>query len=173
MTGGSDAAGLGGLWPRLLDETLPAGTIVDWVQGPYAAAPAMPQSPRLIWNIHHHPEYMSALVDGANYGLSVYGVSVFELLQRGKPCVTWAVAQQDMRDEMQALHREDVAVVASTAHQAVTDLANLMADPHRAHRLGNRALVKLSGDGPRQLARMVADLIHEARNTAFQVAKRG
>ena len=173
MTGGGDAAGLGGLWPRLLDEALPAGTIVDWVQGPYAAAPAMPQSPRLVWNIHHHPEYMSALLDGADYGLSVYGVSVFELLQRGKPCVTWAVAQHDMRDEMQALHREEVAVVASSARQAITDLADLMVDPHRAHGLGNRALVKLSGNGPRQLAQMVEDLIHEVRNTRVQVAKRG
>ena len=178
MTGGSDVAGLSAVWPALLDNVLPADSVVDWVQGPYAAAPLLPNQPRLQWTIHHNPAHLAALLDRAHYGLCVYGVSFFELLKRGKPCVTWVAAQRDMDEEIQALREENVAIVAPSADQAVSDLAALMDDPHRAHRLGNGALLKLSGDGPDLFAQVVAGLIGErkgVRNPAApaSASKRG
>lgn len=82
LTGGSDATGLGASLPTLLDHALPADTQIDWVQGPYAAAPALPAATRLTWRLHPAPPSLTPLMSGADFALTVYGVSLFELLDR-------------------------------------------------------------------------------------------
>ena len=39
MTGGSDTAKLGEIWPEYLNKSLPAGSNVHWIVGPFSNQP--------------------------------------------------------------------------------------------------------------------------------------
>lgn len=159
MSGAADVARLGALWPPLLDRCLPDGTEIHWVRGPYAAVPELPARPTKRWLLHENPADMAGLLRQADYGLAQYGVSLFELLQLGVPCV--AVPRAPDSDEMRAFAREDVAVVA-TAHQAVAALAALMDNPPLARRLSAHAWARLGqADGAAVLARRLKALLQE------------
>ena len=90
LTGGSDATNLGQTLPEALDGGLPIGTEVHWVQGPFAEPPRVPAAQRLRWVVHKAPEGLGPLMARANYALTVYGVSFFELLQHGIPTVVFS-----------------------------------------------------------------------------------
>ncbi len=156
LTGGSDVAGLAATWPALLERQLPAGSEVVWVRGRYAGAPAIPASARLAWRCVENSTDLAALMGEADYALSLYGVSFFELLQQGVPCMTWAPDAR-LAGEMAALADEAVALVATSAAAAVDGLAQLMTDEALAARLGRRARQRMAaGNGAQLLARRIA-----------------
>lgn len=159
LTGGADVGGLGERWPVLLDRALPRDCQVIWVRGPYAAAPVLPAEPRLDWYCAHVSDDLAALMEQANFALSLYGVSLFELLQRGVPTVTLNLntAQQD---EMSALATENVAVVSHDEAEAVVKLAELIIDTPRAESMSKRARAKLATvDGAVWLAQKIESLV--------------
>ena len=80
LTGGSDATGLGKTWPTLLNETLAIETKLDWVTGTYAQQPVWPLTPRFSMLNYQSPSGLDNLMVAANYAVTVYGVSFFELL---------------------------------------------------------------------------------------------
>ncbi|NJD05697.1 MAG: hypothetical protein FIA97_04270 [Methylococcaceae bacterium] len=159
LTGGSDVTGLGRVLPRLLDAGLPPGTTVCWVQGPYADPPDLPEMPSLSWTIEQSPEGLGNLLAESGYVLTVYGVSLFEALQCGRPTVVFS--PYDGRDdrELEALAAENVAVVSDAWESAVASLAQLMADTERARRLAAAARSRLAVDGAFALAEEIAILI--------------
>lgn len=161
LTGGADVAGLGERWPALLDRALPRDCQVIWVRGPYAAAPVLPAEPRLDWHCVHAPDDVAALMAQADFALSLYGVSLFELLQRGVPTVTLSL-NTARQDEMNALATENVAIVSHDEIEAVAKLAELIIDTPRAESVSQRARAKLAtANGVVWLARKIESLLKE------------
>lgn len=152
LTGGSDVAELGQSLPRSVDATLPEGTRVHWVQGPYARPPHIPTAARLQWTVEHAPDGLGELLAQSHYVLTVFGVSLFESLQRGRPTVVFS--PYGSKDELMlgAIREERVAGVAADASDAILTLARLMANEAEAQRLAQAAASRMSVDGAAALA---------------------
>jgi hypothetical protein len=159
LTGGSDAAGLGRLLPRLLDEALPQWATVCWVQGPYASPPTLPIAPRLCWSVVQSPQGLGELLAASGHVLTVYGVSLFESLQCGRPTVVFSPYGGKDDRELTALAAEDVAVVADGMDAAAAALTRLMDDAGRSQRLAAAARARMAVDGAAALAREIVDLL--------------
>ncbi|MFC3051243.1 cytidylyltransferase domain-containing protein [Kordiimonas pumila] len=85
LTGGSDAAGLGAVWPEKLLAVMNTAAEIDWVQGPFAAPPVMLAGAGM--NILHAPDNLTDLLPSYTAALVVFGVSYFECLLAGVPAV--------------------------------------------------------------------------------------
>lgn len=152
LTGGSDATGLGDSLPEQLDAALPTDTELHWVQGPYAAAPKLPAPARLSWQVYCAPDDLGPLMAQCQYALTIYGVSVFELLGHGVPTVVFSPYGERDSGEMTALRGEAVARVAEDAAAAVAALVDVMADAAAAGALAAAGPGKIDGQGPARLA---------------------
>lgn len=159
LTGGSDATGLGQHWPALLDAQLPADAELHWVTGPYAAAPALPERPRLAWRQHLAPSGLGGLMRDCTFAITVFGVSVFELLLRGVPTVVFSPYGRKDDAELAGIAALDIAVVAHDEHDATRQLAALMQDPARAAALSRNARRQLHTPGGERLARAIQNLL--------------
>ncbi len=156
LTGGSDASGLGRVWPALLDAQLPAETEIHWVQGPFAEAPDLPPRPRLRWECHTAPEDLPSMMSDYSHALVLYGVSLFELLQRGIPSVVLSPGA-GRAAEMQSLAHEEVAVIADSPNEAVLHLSELIRNPFRARKMSAKARARLGqAEGGAVLAAWIA-----------------
>ncbi len=159
MTGGSDHYGLGALWPTMLDGALPAGTIITWITGPYANAPEVPANPRLTWQVEHAPENLAQLMAQADYALTPYGVTLFELLKLAKPVVAYHPGNTQQA-EMAVFIAAEVARLAMTPEGAVAALVALMADDKAARELVKNATQRMAGSsGGIKLAASVMGLL--------------
>lgn len=163
LTGGSDTTGLGQTLPQQLDLALPVGTIVNWVRGPYAAAPIMPEQPRLAWQIHHAPQDLDHLITQANYALTIYGVSLFELLQQGIPSVVFSPYGERDNAEIPALIAANVAIVRPDSASALSALTDLMNAPDSARQLAARGPLHVDAQGPARLAKDIFTLLDQNR----------
>lgn len=159
LTGGSDATGLGKTLPTLLNEVLPGGTELHWVTGPYAQEPVWPASPRLSMLNHQSPSGLDDLMAEANYAVTVYGVSFFELLYCGVPTVVFSPYGNKDDEELAAIAKEGVAQVAKDEVDAVGKLKDLMADDKLAVSLSQRARQRMSVLGGQTFAQAVAELL--------------
>jgi spore coat polysaccharide biosynthesis predicted glycosyltransferase SpsG len=159
LSGGSDAAGLGRTLPALLDSALEARAEIHWVVGPYAAPPALPEAPPGRIVAHHAPTDLRDLISSANYALTVFGVSFFELLRHGVPTVVFSPYGKRDEPEMAALASDSVAVVARDENDAVEQLRHLMADDAWSAQLSRQASERMKVSGGQKLARAVADLV--------------
>lgn len=118
LTGGGDAYGLGKEWPRLLSKGADAGLEIDWVIGPYSPEPLLPLD-LVRFRVHRSPSNLSALMQSANYGLTVFGVSFFELLYFGIPTVVYFPAGHSNLKEIQTIKDSQIAIVANSKSEAV------------------------------------------------------
>ena len=158
MTGGADHYGLGAVWPAMLDRALPTGSVIIWIQGPYAKAPELPANPQLTWRVERAPENLVQLMAQADYALTPYGVTLFELLKLAKPVVAYHPmgAQQA---EISTFREEGAAWLETTPGAAVAALVELMEDAQAAKRLVARAVDKMgSSNGAVNLASRVMAL---------------
>jgi len=158
LTGGSDITGLGATWPRLLDMALPVDTKLDWVTGPYAPQPVWPAHPRIGMTNHQAPQGLSGLMANANYALTIFGVSFFELLWHGVPTVVFSPYGGKDDGELAGVAATKAALVASNEGEAVAMLHALMADGGQALALSRAARQLLSTPGGERFARAVGEL---------------
>lgn len=159
LSGGSDATYLGKTLPALLDAALPADTELHWVTGPYAQQPVLPPSPRISMLNHQSPSGLDDLMANANYAVTVYGVSFFELLYYGVPTVVFSPYGNKDDAELAAIAAEGVALVAKDEAEAVVKLKELMADDNLAASLSRYARQKQSVSGGHIFAQAVAALV--------------
>lgn len=159
LTGGSDATCLGKTLPTLLNESLSSDTELNWVTGPYAQKPIWPTAPRFSMLNHPSPSGLDALMMGANYAMTVYGVSFFELLYYGVPTVVFSPYGTKDETELAAITKMGVALVASDELEAVAKLKELMDDDVTARNLSLQARRKLSVLGGHKFAQSVAALL--------------
>jgi len=129
LTGGSDATNLGQSWPALLDAALPDDTALHWVTGPYAASPQWPRDPRITFYNYQAPDNLQQLMSTANYAVTVYGVSFYELLYYGVPTVVFSPYGDKDTSELEAIAASGIALVAKDEKEAIVKLNQLMASP--------------------------------------------
>ena len=158
LTGGGDVTNLGSTLPKQLDALLNDQVEVNWVRGPYAKAPLLPDNTRLKWNIHNAPNQLDELIVQSNYVLTVFGVSFFEVLQYGIPTVVFSPYDYKDNEELIALAEEQVAVVKKNSGTAVSALKNLMKNEELAKSISQKALTKLSVNGAQLFAKSVISL---------------
>lgn len=158
LTGGSDATGLGATWPTELNDRLPADVELHWVTGPYAAEPIWPSNKRVNVVEHQAPAGLSPLMAKANYAITVFGVSLFELLSMGIPTVVFSPYGQKDRADLQAIEQAGVALVAQDESHATQLLIDLLSNQELARQLSSRALALLSISGGVRLCSEIARL---------------
>jgi spore coat polysaccharide biosynthesis predicted glycosyltransferase SpsG len=142
LTGGSDVNHLGRFWPDLLNEIeLDIPITIDWVVGPYSEEPVMPPIFKNNFVLHFSPKGLNELIQKADFSLTLYGVSFFELLKSKVPTVVYANESNDF--EIEALEREDVAVIAKKVDSAVPLLKNLILDKKKTERISSNGWNKL------------------------------
>jgi len=158
LTGGSDATNLGCHWPAHLDASLPEGTELNWVTGPFAQAPVWPQTPRIQMTQHLAPKGLQHLMTTANYAVTVYGVSFFELLQLGIPTVVFSPYGEKDRAELNEIRRERLAIVANDEVDATEKLVGLMANHSLSAELASRGAERLGSHGVNRLCEEIRRL---------------
>ena len=126
LTGSSDIAGLGQVLPTLMNTLLADKIEINWVQGPMAKAPVVPVNPNHQWKIHVSPHGLEPLMRECSYGISVYGVSLFELVSFQVPSVTLSPYGGKDDEDMQALKDAGIALYGSSAEHAVKMLNQLI-----------------------------------------------
>lgn len=159
LSGGSDATGLGKAWPTRLNATLPANTALHWVTGPFAAAPVWPERPRTAMTNHVAPKGLDRLMREANYAVTVYGVSFYELLYYGVPTVVFSPYGNKDNAELHAIGEMGLAILADDEIDATEKLVALMADGNMAAALSRRAMEKMAVLGGHTFAKHAAALL--------------
>ncbi len=135
LTGSSDIAGLGKVLPQLLNDQLSADLEINWVQGPMAQLPVIPENPRHKWLVHFAPGGLGELMRNCSYGLTVYGVSLFELISYQVPSVTLSPYNGKDDEDMQVLEAEGIAMYASDPVNAIMRLNELASDIEKFHHI--------------------------------------
>ncbi len=151
LTGGSDATNLGRNWPALLDASLPVTTELNWVTGPFAIPPRLPNRPRLKIKEHLAPSDLKSLMQCADYAITVYGVSFFELLQLGIPTVVFSPYGKKDFAELDEIQRDRLAIIARDEVDATEKLVGLMASHSLAAELAARGAARLKYPGVNRL----------------------
>lgn len=159
LNGGSDVANLGKTLPTQLDKILDKNSEVHWVKGPLSNNPILPVKYRLKWIIHDAPQQLDELIVRSNYVITVFGISFFEALQYGVPTVVFSPHDKKDNNDLKALSKEEVAIIASNSETAVKELSSLMNDVELANKLSINALEKLKINGSQQLSREIYSLI--------------
>lgn len=159
LTGGSDNTELRNSLPAKLDSTLNSNYIVDWVQGPFSELPNIPSQPRLTWHVHKNITHLDDLIVKSGYALTVFGISFFEVLQYGIPTVVFSPYGNKDTDELEALSKEGVAMVAMKPSIAVRQLVEVMNNDLLAMEYSKKALKKLSVNGAQSLSEKIYSLV--------------
>lgn len=159
LTGGSDATHLGEGWPNLLNEVLPTDVALHWVTGPFAAKPNWPRVPRLEMVEHVAPQGLGPLMQRADYAVTVFGVSFFELLYLGVPTVVFSPYGGKDSYELNAIAEAGVALVAADERDATQRLLELLGHDALARQLSERARAKLSRSGAERLCSEISGLM--------------
>jgi UDP-N-acetylglucosamine:LPS N-acetylglucosamine transferase len=95
----------------------------------------------------------------ANYAVTVYGVSFFELLKLGVPTVVFSPYGQRDNRELQEIERQEVALVARDEVDATETLVSLMCNDEQAQRLSQSAKDKFRSSGVDRLCAEVKMLV--------------
>lgn len=159
LAGGGDTTKLGRSLPTLLNAALPMDTTLHWVTGPYAQNPIWPEAPRFSMINHQPNSGLEYLMTEANYAITVYGVSLFELLYYGVPSVVFSPYGNKDDDDLMSIAAQGIAIVAKDELEAVTKLKELMSDDALAHTLSQRARQMLATPGGHKFAQAVAKLM--------------
>jgi len=165
LTGGSDAANLGNRWPAILDASIPAEAQLHWVTGPFAARPDFSSCRRLKVTEHLAPKDLRPLMQSANYAITVYGVSFFELLQHGIPTVVFSPYDGRDTEELEEIRRLKLAVVGENEFDAATKLNELMSNRALAKELSIRGADKLSHPGVNRFCEEINRLLPSRRTS--------
>ncbi|WP_415303505.1 hypothetical protein [Candidatus Pelagibacter sp. Uisw_090] len=159
LTGGSDISNLSRTLPMELDKLLDRRTEIHWVKGPFSSEPNLLKKPRLNWVIHNAPDKLDELIVQSNYVMTVFGVSFFEVLQYGIPTVVFSPYSNKDDRELEALAKEEVAMVAKNSESAVMGLIELMNNNTLAKNYSINALNKMSINGTESLSKKIYSLI--------------
>jgi spore coat polysaccharide biosynthesis predicted glycosyltransferase SpsG len=156
LTGGSDATHLGESWPDLLNRSLPTNVELHWVTGPFSSKPNLPVRQRIRIIEHVAPAGLGRLMQQANYAVTVFGVSFFELLYLGVPTVVFSPYSGKDSAELSAIEASGVALVAADEREATDRLVDLLTRDYLAQQLSERARTALGKSGAQRLCSEIA-----------------
>jgi spore coat polysaccharide biosynthesis predicted glycosyltransferase SpsG len=160
LTGGSDISNLGKTLPSQLDQILDNNSELHWVKGPLSKDPNLPEKCRLNWTIHASPQRLDHLIVQSNYAITVFGISFFEILQYGVPSVVFSPYNNKDNEELEALKKEEVAMIANNSRLAVEGLFKLMNNDEIASKYSVNALKRMSINGSKNLSREIYFLLN-------------
>lgn len=163
LTGGSDVAGLGNIWPQMIARTIYRPIEIHWVQGPFSKSPKLPSQSIHEFFVHVHQSSLDDLLNQCDWVLTVHGVSVFEAVMYKRPCITFNPYSHLDIAEMKALQDSGAVYVASEIEDITFFLEKLISCqiPDQMITLLNRPLI--DGRGPLRLVEKIESL----RNTIF------
>lgn len=159
LSGGSDATELGRNWPLELNNTLPENIELHWITGPFSKAPAWPECPRIKMLNHIAPSGLGDFMGNANYAITVYGVSFYELLCFGIPTVVFSPYGDKDNSDLKAIAEMGIALVAADEHDAITKLMALMENDQLASTFSLKSLSQMSVQGGYKFASCIAELM--------------
>ena len=128
LTGGSDAAGLGAVWPKMLEAGIGQPLEIHWVQGPFSQKPDIPEVTKHQFILHQAPKGLDSLINSCDWVLTVHGISVFEALMYGRDCVVFNPYCEPCDAEMIALNSSGYVLLADNAEQAIALLNDAAKD---------------------------------------------
>jgi len=163
LTGGSDVSNLGKYFLELLNKKLPKNTNLDWVIGPYASRPVLKEKKNINISKHFSPNNLSKLMQKANYAISVFGVSFFELLKTGIPTVVFPAIKGKNKLEIEIIKKSGVAITAKNEYEATELLIKLMSNNKQAFSIFKKASAKLKTLGDIRLSAAVAKLFKKKK----------
>ena len=158
LTGGSDVTKQGQVLPLLFEEKINHPIIINWVQGPYSDAPLIPNNSKHLWRIHKAPSGISHLIEETNYAVSLYGVSLFELLSHGIPTAVFSSYMGRDDNELNELSSQNICLVSKDASDAVLKLAEIMMTPKRAIELSEKSSSILRNSGLENIVKMISSM---------------
>lgn len=161
LTGGSDAAGLGQIWPNLLDQLLPSSIEAHWVVGPYARPPLIPDQAQLKWIVHQAPNRLDHLMIDANYAVAVHGVSFYELLYYGIPTVVYSPYGLKDKPHLQLIAQSQIAETAQNNEELAGKINQLIHNQDYAYHLSKTASQKISNQGAQKLVDKIVELMEK------------
>jgi spore coat polysaccharide biosynthesis predicted glycosyltransferase SpsG len=138
LTGGSDTTNLGSSWPKLLGDVLPAKTLVNWVSGPFAKSPTLPENSSVVFNVHIAPNGLGPLMQETEVAVTIFGVSFFELIALGVPTVVLSPYGEKDTEELAEIDHLGLALVAKDVKQATDMSVALLSDAKLQARLSSR-----------------------------------
>jgi len=159
LTGGSDATGLGNLWPNELNKKLEECCEVNWVTGPFSKLPIWPQCPRIKMTNHLAPSDLYGLMTNTNYAVTIYGVSFFELLYYGIPTVVFSPYGDKDKKNLEIIKEKNLAIVADDEHDSIAKLILLMNDEQYARNMSSNALRQMSMRGGKKFLNKITKLL--------------
>lgn len=139
MNGGSDREGLGRVWPDFLAREIPQYLQIKWIQGPLAQRPIVRKSTMARVQFIVNPRNLKSHILSASFGLSVHGISAYELMASGIPTVVYSPYGEKDHDAMTKLEELGVAEIAQSPEEAVILLKNLISNRERSAQLSARA----------------------------------
>ncbi|MBL4836918.1 MAG: NTP transferase domain-containing protein [Kordiimonadaceae bacterium] len=162
LTGGSDVTGLGEHLPAHLSRILPDDISIDWVQGPYAAAPNVPDAEEgRDFTLLEAPANLPHLFGKYDVVLCVFGVSFFECMRAGVPTIVFDPVGAASPTEWAILQKEFPNIVASGLDEAVGKLVEMVSQG--VENASTENISEKLQQGPEHFARKVAALME---NTA-------
>ena len=90
----------------------------------------------------------------------VFGISFFEVLQYGVPSVVFSPYNNKDNEELEALSKQEVAMIANNSKLAVEGLFKLMNNDEIAKKYSVNALKKMSINGTKNLSREIYSLLN-------------
>jgi len=159
LSGGSYATKLGQNWPRELNDSLPEDSDLHWITGPFSQAPVWPECPCIQMHNHISPLRLDDFMRNANYAITVYGVSFYELLHYGVPTIVFSPYGKKDNAELRVIAGMGVALVATDEHDAITKLMILMEDNKLATTLSLKSLRQMSVQGRHRFVSFIYSLI--------------
>ena len=128
LTGGSDVAGLGNIWPQMFERHTEHSLEIHWVQGPFSKNPVIPSMNKNKFILHRSLKGLDEVINTCDGILSVYGISVFESLMYGRPCVVYNPYVDPSNPEMLALKASGYVAVAQDADHAIRLAGNMFSE---------------------------------------------
>ena len=159
LTGGSDIMNLGKSLPNEIDQILDKNSEIHWVRGPFSKEPKIPKKRRLSWFIHYAPQQLDELIMQSNYVISVFGISFFEVLQYGLPTVVFSPYKNKDAKDLDALFKEEVAMVINNPKLVAGGLLKLMNDEKIAKKYSVNSVKKMSINGCKNLSNEISLLL--------------
>lgn len=161
MTGGSDPSGLARTLPGHIDKHFSDKELrVSWIQGPYAKPPLIPDDTPHKWTVSHNPNNLSEIVSHCDFAITVYGLTFFELLKSGIPCITFDPHGAATSEEWSLLQKENVAILTENAKEAARKLKLIINDWELSREMGDKAAEMLSSGGAAKLHSWISSFDH-------------
>lgn len=158
LTGSSDPNKLSKIIPSILESDLPKKMKINWVKGPFSEKPIIPKG-KHDWEIHENLLFLDDLISQSNYAVSVFGVSFFEVLQYGIPSIVFSPYKNKDNLELEALKKENVAIISDDVRHIGKDLNYLMSSEEQKININRNAFIKMKENGVNKLFHKILSII--------------